>query len=1004
MDSDHGSSEPWSPAGAGRRRLLSILEHAAHLLPAQGPISVFVHHNTLHAFEDQPFEAAVVAAGRLFGCEPFLTEERYRAEIDRGRILEHDIRDVLERDLGAQARERVGPWSTRFEIRLAVLRKGIPARAGSELDWMLAETGALEHLRSDLDPEPRRLLLQRMRTTLGRDVPIRRLERILARELWASCIAAVEAMPPSAAVREPSAKTLPRHRDLVLAVTGEDTDDLVHPVLIRMCGAFLDQGVAYWPMPGRDLGFFQAILALYAQPGGPPDPWLARFRDLASRAQRTGLSEVETVEESLEALGVGQDQWEPFLTATLLALRGWAGMVRQMEIRPDRVPVHPPKVSLLGFLAVRLLLERAALEETARRSLAYSGPLTELRQALQSRLPAPDPPSVPERAFLLFNLAQLLGRGPAEIRRLSPSSTAALLRELAAFPSDDRRKLLHQAYERRHASEVLDAIGVHARSVEERKGTPAFQAIFCIDDREESLRRHLEEADPGVATFGIAGFFGVAMYYRGAGDAHSRPLCPVAIRPVNEVVEIVDPERRAEAELRARSRRFFGRLLRGITISSRSFARGTILTAVLGSLAAIPLIVRVLLPRVAGRVRKHTRRLIAPPRDTSLAVTRDADRPPSLGQHAGFSKQEMAAIVRTQLEDIGLTRDFAPLVLLVGHGSSSLNNPHESAYDCGACGGGAGGPSARAFTLMANDPEVRALLAESGFVIPPSTRFAGAFHNTCDDTIRYFEAEDVPEDVRGLFDRAASALSEACQRNAHERCRRFESAPPWINEAMAMAHVERRSHDLAQPRPECGHATNAVAIVGRRSRTRGLFLDRRAFLVSYDPSQDDEAGSILGRLLAAVAPVGAGISLEYYFSYVDSQGYGCGSKLPHNLTGLIGVMDGFQSDLRTGLPWQMVEIHEPVRLLMILETRPEVLLRAAARNPGFGKLVRNGWVRLALLDPDTDEIRVLSNGELRRYEPESDDLAVVRSSMEWYRGRRAHLPCARIVPDTEARA
>ena len=60
----------------------------------------------------------------------------------------------------------------------------------------------------------------------------------------------------------------------------------------------------------------------------------------------------------------------------------------------------------------------------------------------------------------------------------------------------------------------------------------------------------------------------------------------------------------------------------------------------------------------------------------------------------------------------------------------------------------------------------------------------------------------------------------------------------------ALRHVEERSEHLAQPRPEYGHCTNAVCIVGRRSLTRGLFLDRRAFLVSYDADQDPDDQSL----------------------------------------------------------------------------------------------------------------------------------------------------------------
>src|SRR5213076_1392087 len=177
-----------------------------------------------------------------------------------------------------------------------------------------------------------------------------------------------------------------------------------------------------------------------------------------------------------------------------------------------------------------------------------------------------------------------------------------------------------------------------------------------------------------------------------------------------------------------------------------------------------------------------------------------------------------------------------------------------------------------------------------------------------------------------LFQRAKHAIDTARRREAHERCRRFDSVPHWSPPLAALAHVEGRAADLAQPRPEYGHATNAFCIIGRRTRTRGLFLDRRAFLVSYDPTGDHD-GAILARVMAAVVPVVAGISLEYYFSYVDPAGYGCGTKLPHNVTSLLGVMDGAQSDLRTGLPWQMVEIHEPTRLTMVVEGSRDHLQR-----------------------------------------------------------------------------
>jgi uncharacterized protein YbcC (UPF0753/DUF2309 family) len=160
---------------------------------------------------------------------------------------------------------------------------------------------------------------------------------------------------------------------------------------------------------------------------------------------------------------------------------------------------------------------------------------------------------------------------------------------------------------------------------------------------------------------------------------------------------------------------------------------------------------------------------------------------------------------------------------------------------------------------------------------------------------------------------------------------------------------------------------------------------------SYDPTQDDADATVLTRTLQAVFPVCGGISLEYYFSYVDNPGYGCGTKLPHNITSLLGVMDGAGSDLRTGLPWQMVEIHEPMRHLFVLETWPEVIRGVLDRHPPLARLVRNEWVRLALLDPDSPAIRVYRDGDFRPYDPEAAELPRAASSVDWYRGWRDHL-------------
>jgi uncharacterized protein YbcC (UPF0753/DUF2309 family) len=266
------------------------------------------------------------------------------------------------------------------------------------------------------------------------------------------------------------------------------------------------------------------------------------------------------------------------------------------------------------------------------------------------------------------------------------------------------------------------------------------------------------------------------------------------------------------------------------------------------------------------------------------------------------------------------------------------------------------------------------------------------------ERITFYDMDLVPESHREEFEWVQSVVQQACERDAQERSRRFDSAPLTLSFPEALQHVEERAEDLGQVRPEWGHATNAISIVGRREWTRGLFLDRRAFLTSYDPARDDADNTILTRILQAVFPVCAGINLEYYFSSVDNAGWGCGTKLPHNITALVGVMDGAASDLRTGLPWQMVEIHEPVRLLNIIETTPEAMLRILDQDESIGRLCRNGWVRLAVLNPRTRKLSIYRNGRFHDYQPQADSLPKASSSVEWYRGWRDHLEFAQIEP------
>ncbi|MFM7151189.1 MAG: DUF2309 domain-containing protein [Gemmataceae bacterium] len=1000
-------------------QLRQIIAHAAHLLPAQGPITVFIHHNTLHAFQDLKFDEAVLRGESIFGCQPYLTEQRYRQELSRGRFGFDDLREVLREDLGERAGEDLVGLCRRMDLRLAMLDHPVWSGPEAELRWYIEQTDALRRVRQGVSAASRGRLLTETRRWALRDLrtrsrpipswarelltrfPTSRIETwdestwesFSLEALWQVCLHGMEMLPRVSRVTEMRA----RPRDLMLAWTPRDADRLVHDLLIRYTAAFLDQGMSHWNLPNRQLGFYRCFLDLYSRSAGPSHAWMRRLPAEVRRLARAQTTPLECIAESLDLLGVPEVQREEFLAQTLLALRGWGGMILQIEQRGDRVRHPLPPGTLEEFLAVRLLLDRLAWEWLAREELGFRGPLDQLIPFLREGLPRHVELTNEQRAFPLFQLAQVFGWSPGELSRLSASDWARLTQEVESFSATERRRVFHLAYEAHFYQRSLEALSLHANVVEDLPGRPTVQAITCIDEREESFRRHLEEVIPGAETYGAAGFFGVAMYYRGVDSPQFVPLCPIILQPGHWVEERVRQDVEEIHQRRKQTRKTLGRISHEFEVGSRSFFAGALVTGILGVLASIPLVARILFPRLADRITRKIGQYVRLPQDTRLVFERGQQQPGPDVDQLGYSVPEMAQIGERLLRDIGLTRRFAPMVVIIGHGSDSLNNPHKSAYDCGACGGSPGGPNARALAALLNHPGVRQILAQRGMKIPDDTWFLGGYHNTCDDSVQWLDVDLIPKSHLARYDELRHAMHEVSRRNAHERARRFMSAPLDMDTEDARRHVEGRSVDLAQTRPELGHATNALCIVARRKRTRGLYLDRRAFLVSYDPDQDDAVGSTLERLLGAAVPVCGGINLEYYFSHVDNPGYGCGTKLPHNITSLVGVMDGAASDLRTGLPWQMVEIHEPVRLLFVLETTVPVLTGLLDRRPDIASFIRNEWVRVAVMDPTTGSLLQYHMGQFRPFEPRSGQLPTAGSSVDWYRGWRDHLEFAAIA-------
>ncbi|WP_431303547.1 YbcC family protein [Sediminicoccus sp. BL-A-41-H5] len=503
--------------------------------------------------------------------------------------------------------------------------------------------------------------------------------------------------------------------------------------------------------------------------------------------------------------------------------------------------------------------------------------------------------------------------------------------------------LLLDAYERGYRRELGGKLAQRkARSAP----APLVQAAFCIDVRSEVYRRALEEVTLQAETIGFAGFFGFALEYVRLGDTKGAEQCPVLLKPgllICEAVQGASPEEEAQIAAQRGLKRRAADLwnnFRNSAVSSFAYVE----TA--GFLAA-PALVRGTL----GKREPLAADGLDPALLGRLGPTLEA-RPWQSRAH-GFASEKRLDAAEGVLRALSLTHDFAPIVLLAGHGSSTVNNPHAAGLDCGACGGHTGESNARVAAAVLNDPAVRAGLAPRGIVIPPATRFVAALHDTTTDEVALYDADMTDPNIRQL----RGWLDEASR-----RARRFRAGSLGISGAPDAA-IARRSTDWSEVRPEWGLVNNAAFIVAPRSRTQGLDLGGRSFLHSY-AWQEDKGFGVLELIMTAPMVVANWINLQYYGSTVDNAAMGSGNKVLHNVTGRFGVLEGQGGDLRTGLPMQSLHDgaswrHEPMRLHVVIEAPEDAMEDILRKHAGVRQLVENGWLHLFSLEGES--------GAMRRY-------------------------------------
>ena len=459
------------------------------------------------------------------------------------------------------------------------------------------------------------------------------------------------------------------------------------------------------------------------------------------------------------------------------------------------------------------------------------------------------------------------------------------------------------------------------------------QIVFCIDVRSEVYRRNLEAVNDRIETIGFAGFFGFALQYKPINHKNAKNQCPVLIASSVAVLETPLKKQLNHAEKQTQNKAKF-------QTSWAKFKKGSV--SCYGFVSPLGIFY---LPKLISDAFGWTQPLKSP---------KSVEFGKILNGHTklDISKipfENRVAMATSALSTMGLTKDFAPLVLITGHGASSINNPHASGLDCGACGGNSGEINAIAAQLILNDKKVRTALEKEGIIIPQDTSFIACLHNTTTDEIRFLDEKNLPKSHYGKITELKKSLDLASK-----MCRKTRAPRLNIEKKSVDSAILKRANDWAQVRPEWGLSGCSSFIIAPRNRTKNINLEGKAFLHSYDWQSDSEF-KILEAIMTAPMVVTTWINLQYYASTVDNKHMGAGNKTLHNATAGIGVVEGAKGDLKIGLPLQSIYDgenyqHLPIRLNVVIEAPEFAIQKIIKKHKILQQLFDNKWISLLIIN------------------------------------------------------
>lgn len=685
----------------------------------------------------------------------------------------------------------------------------------------------------------------------------------------------------------------------------------------KYCAMHYDQGEAVWSSPWKEMTLYQSWRSAAVYDRNLEFHGLSGLCKYVSQLPHT--PEVAIIA-SLQSLNVPPALWETYLLCQAFSIPGWSAWVKYQtaESGTDGAVCD----DLAGLLAMRL---------------AYDAALSKA-QAFE------------------VSWGDYASNRPLSFKLSSDAQDNELL-----------RYTLLRASEIAFRDRLLQGIAVQTETTTSDSESPSrssaikskrklAQMVFCIDVRSERIRRQLESASSKIETFGFAGFFGLPIEFVRLGEKSGDSQVPVLLKPQMRIFEDVkseDPELKASIVQQRSLSRSFQKLWKNLRTSAVGCFPFVETTGLLYGLK--------LWQRSVGS--KST--LSDTTRGGRLKGNSEELKPSLNGlNQQGVTSVELTDLAESMLKNLGLTENFARMVVFCGHGCQTENNPLKAGLDCGACGGHSGEPNARIAAQILNQTVVRRALKHRGIVIPSDTWFIAGLHNTTTDRIDYFELDQVPEthhaDLKTLIDLSQTASEQS----------RIERMP--VVNAPTMTDLMRRAGDWSEVRPEWGLAGNAAFVIAPRKYTRNIDLDARTFLHSYDHTNDPK-GIVLENIMTAPMIVAHWINMQYYASTVDNHHFGSGNKTLHNVVGGFGILSGNSGDLMTGLPWQSLHTgsefqHKPLRLQVVIAAPRNVIEKIITKHQGISNLLSGGWMHLVSLD-EQQQFQYSTDGNWKEIEP-----------------------------------